>query len=404
VTRHRVGFAAGLVVTVALLAGLLLATAGLVHARREAARSQRIADFLQDLLAATDPERSVGLDVDVDRVVSTARDVFGDDHATVAATLTSRALQLQSTGNLGAAEPLYLEAIRIWREHYGEDHLSVAVTLGCLGGLHYMKGDERAAEEALRESLEITKRAGTDESLALCASRQLLGAILVNRGQPEEAKKLFAEALRIRRKKAPQQLVQIAITLNSLANVTAFAGPVEEAKRLAIESAEAYRRALPDRKLFLAKVDSQTGVYLLQNQDGEAAEPYLRRAVATYRENPDAHLFDRQRSFSALYRWLEDQGDDSAFAVDLYHEYVSATRELIGEDDPRMLNLLVDVGERLERIGRDEEAEPLLTDAIARLEKRDDCEENLERARRVLDLVRNAVVGDGDPEPKETDR
>jgi hypothetical protein len=90
VRRHRVGVLAGTTVVAALVVGLLLATFGLRQARRQAIHSQEIAAFLGDLFISTAPGPGLAApDLDVENVVATARDLFGDDHATVAATLGS---------------------------------------------------------------------------------------------------------------------------------------------------------------------------------------------------------------------------------------------------------------------------------------------------------------------------
>jgi serine/threonine protein kinase len=241
VRRHRAGVLAGSTVVVALLIGLVLATtfyfqasherdaARVEKARadQEAARSQRIADFLQDLFLSTDPARALVRDVDVERVIATARDVFGDDHGTVAATLSSRALQLQSAGELEAAERLYAASLRIWRERYGEDNINVGETYRALGLLQLTKGDSAAAEHALRESVRITRGLGA-ETLTLSESLALLATVLANQGQYDQAIEALRESVRIRRTIAPQQRLQIAITINSLGNIMVISGKEAE--------------------------------------------------------------------------------------------------------------------------------------------------------------------------------
>ncbi len=93
--------------------------------------------------------------MDVESVLDTAREIFGEDHATVAATLSSRAVQLQSSGDLEAAEAMFRQSLQLWRGQAGENDPNVGRTLGRLGTLLVTKGDSEAAEQVLREALSI---------------------------------------------------------------------------------------------------------------------------------------------------------------------------------------------------------------------------------------------------------
>lgn len=74
--RHRLGFAAGALAAIALIAGSVLALAGLVRAQRsaaiaqvEAAKSGRIAGFVREMLAGIDPDRARSMDRNLMRLL-----------------------------------------------------------------------------------------------------------------------------------------------------------------------------------------------------------------------------------------------------------------------------------------------------------------------------------------------
>jgi serine/threonine protein kinase/tetratricopeptide (TPR) repeat protein len=307
VQRHRAGVTAAALIVAALVIGLSVATAGLVQARQEARHSQRIADFLQDLFVSTDPEAALAADVDVDGVLLTARDIFGGDHATVAAILSSRALQLQSSGDLEAAEQLFNQSLNIWREQPDDENANVGATLTKLGFLLMIKGDDAGAEAAYREALQIMQAHTGADSVALCEPMALLGSILATRGEFEESEAMFRESARIRELRAPHQRLQIALTYHQLANVLSLAGKFEELREHAPTTLEAWRRALPEDSLILATLYAEYGTIYLEAENFEAAEPLFKDAVAIYAKHPQAPARRRAAPLRGLFRVTKER-------------------------------------------------------------------------------------------------
>jgi serine/threonine protein kinase/tetratricopeptide (TPR) repeat protein len=307
VQRNRVPVLAGTLALTALLIGLALAVFGLMRARSEAVRSQEIADHLQDVLASTDPERALGLDTDVEETIRAARRVFGDDHATVAALLSTRALQLQSVGDLDAAEPLCREALSIWRRLYGDEDLNVGVALSRLGTLLRLKGDHTAAEEAYRESLAITAGLPDEGGVARSATLFEYAAMLLNRREAARAAEMLRESIRLRRQYAAHQKLQIAVLVNAYANALVFAGKPEEMEPAVRETLAAWRGALPGDSPLLAKVLSQIGFFFLDRGDREEGEPLLREAVTILGNSPEPPIVDLRTAYVGMGRILGDR-------------------------------------------------------------------------------------------------
>ena len=350
--RHRVGVAAGAVVALALLVGLSLATVGLLEARQEARRSQRIADFLQDMLASTDPDQAVGLDVDVEHVVATAREVFGEDHATVAATLSSRALQLQAAGNLDAAEPLYRESLRIWEQLHGKDHINVALTRSRLGTLLRIKGDTLAAEEAFREALRIFAARPDEGGVAAATALFELAVVVQNRGDVAEAAHLMRESARLRQEAAPHQRFQIALTINALATMLNLSGQEAETEPAIRETLAAWRRALPADSPGLAKVLTQIGLWYVQHENLDEGEALLQEAFGIYRSLDDPALTDRKLALQGLARIVSVRDDGSEDYVARRLEFIEFVRSMLEPNDPALAEFFGDYAGYLEDHGR----------------------------------------------------
>ncbi|MHC4967655.1 MAG: protein kinase domain-containing protein [Planctomycetota bacterium] len=329
VQRHRLGVTAAALITAALVTGLSVATAGLVEARQEARHSQRIADFLQDLFVSTNPEQAIAADADVESVLATAREIFGEDHATVAATLSSRALQLQSSGDLEAAEELYGRSLRIWRDQFGDTDVNVGSTLGRLGLLLVTKGDNQGAEEALRSSIEVTDGLPGGARLAACEPMTALAGILANRGEFGEAEQLMEKAVSIRRAEAPQQRLQIAITMNAQANILVMSGNDEKIMAIMPDLLEAWRQALPPQGVFLARILTEISVYYVHRDHQELAEPGLREALEIFRARNEAPTHLHAVALLVLTDLLQERGDDLE-AIPMAFELVDMAPDVDG--------------------------------------------------------------------------
>jgi len=324
INRHRVGVMAGCLVAAALIIGLVFATFGLIEAKREADRSQEIADFLQDLFVTTNPEQALMSDIDVEQTTATARRVFGDDHATVAATLSSRAAQLQSSGNLEAAERMYEESLRIWRSQFGESNVNVASTLSQYGVLLMLKGDNAAAESNLLEALAIYESLPQHPGVAVSEPMTILAHIYNNQGAYAEAESYMREAIEIRRQYAPYQKLQLAITVNSLTNIIALAGDEEKLVEILPENLEAWREALPENGSMLGRILVEFSMVFQRYGTPEQSEPLLREALEIFRSAETPPPADYSRALRMLGRSAEEK-DQLEEALNLAHELVAVT-------------------------------------------------------------------------------
>ena len=62
-------------------------------------------------------------------------------------------------GDYARAEPLFRQALEIWKKALGEDHPDYAPSLNNLAALYQAMGDYARAEPLFREALEIRKKA-----------------------------------------------------------------------------------------------------------------------------------------------------------------------------------------------------------------------------------------------------
>ncbi len=374
IRRHRVGVTAGMLIVAAILTGLSVAAAGFVEAHREALRSQRLADFLQDLLVSTHPESALAQQMDVENVMATAREIFGEDHATVAAILSSRALQLQSSGDLESAERLYREALNIWRNLRGHNDIKVGDTLSRLGVLLMTKGDDLAAEEALRESIAITRSLPGEENTTICGTLSVLATVLANRGEFESAEEHLRESLRIKRAVAPNQRLQIALNLHSIANLLELSGKSEDLKELAPQIIDAWRDALPEDSLLLARLFTEYGSLYLTHNDIEKGEPLLKEAADIFCRTDDLASPHRAIVLRSLHEIINNRR--YSYSKEEYLkaqiEFVNYAREVAQSDDQVLSATLFDVILVLKGMNHPVEAVPLCREVVEMVRRFDD--------------------------------
>jgi len=368
VRRNRVPVAAGTLALAALVIGLAVSVAGLRQASREAAHSAAIADFL----ASSDPNSILGLDIDVKAIITKAHEVFDGDADTVATTLFSRALELQSAGQLDAAEPLYSECARIWKELYGPDHLHVGIVLGRLGTLLMAKGDDRGAERALRDAVRITRGLPGHEHVALSQAMFELATLLQNRRQFDEALELMREAIRIRREATPEQRIQIAIMVSAHANLMAMSGRLANVEPVLQDVLTAWRAAVPADSPLLAKVLVQVASYYLETKQLAEAETLLREGLEACRGRDDAYYY-RDVGLILLARAVSRQDDQTPAFLARRKEYIAYVRGFVEPHAPNFGKILAEYADLMSHRGDHVTALRWALEALEILDAADDA-------------------------------
>ena len=368
--RNRTGVTAALLVAVALLAGLAMATAGFLRASHEflrasheAQRSQQIARFLEDIVVAVNPSEADSREVDVEQVIRQARELFGNDHATVAAALDSLAMRSQHAGDMSSAERLFRESSRIWRMK-GNNTLSLALTAGHLGTLLRMKGDDAGAEQALRESLQISATLPDSRQLPFCDARTELATLLQRSGHLDEAESLVREALRIDRLQPKPRQYQVARNLELLTQILVSAGRNDEAEQTLGEAIGLFRSLVPANSPAAAQFNFAYGHWLRQHGRLEKAEPYLREAVRIYRDMKQPPRDYYLASLDGLFQLLRRRDDALDEATAVFHECMRNMAQMLGPDHPSLGPHLLGYAQALGERNRAVEAIPLLIEGL----------------------------------------
>src|SRR6476620_6702681 len=122
-------------------------------------------------------------------------ETYGREDRRVAVTLSQLAQVYAGQGKHVEAEPLYLQALKIYQSVHGKTHADVAATLNNLGVLHRMYGQYAEAEPLLVRALAIKEQllGGDHPDVALSAAN--LGQLYVAQVQTAKHEPLHRRAI-----------------------------------------------------------------------------------------------------------------------------------------------------------------------------------------------------------------
>ena len=355
VRRHRAGVAATVLITLALLAGVVgtlwqarLADQRADLAREEAAKADAVRRFLVSLFEGASPAVARGreitarelLDIGARRADSSA---LAGQPETRAEILSTLALIHRDLGLYARADSLLLRAESIQRELYGDEDPRLATTQRARGRLRIELGDLAGADSLMRRALAIHRRrlAPTDSVLVVTLTE--MGGLERRRGNYAAAESLLVEALAIDSARYGPDHLEVAMDLANLAVTVSNAGDVPRAVALQRRALEIRRRLLPDPHPSLATSLANLGSELRATGEFAEAEQVLRESLAMRRALfPTPHP-DLAYSLNGLGLVLDSQGRlDEAAPV--FAEALEVRRVTLGPENPEYIGSLHNFG------------------------------------------------------------
>ena len=421
VKRHRVGVTAGATVAMALVAGLALATVGMLQARRaerraeqEAEASRQVSDFLVELFQVSDPSQARGEAI-------TAREILDRGAERIDTELKDqpevRARLLFTMGRVYTSLGLYKDA-----GDYLEDALSIrerllnpgdqaiAQSLEALGMLDWRAGRFPEGAERLDRALQLRTEAFGPSDPHVASTLKNLGTVSLAMGNYDEARSCFQRAVDIYEETLDPEDPELARALNGLGNVLRETGPYDEAlpvtervlgilektlprnhpdlatalNNLAVQHARAAEldtaRSLFERVLTVreevfgpehpevAAALSNLGLVETNMGNPEAARDYLQRAFAIQNEVLDSSHPDLAATAKALGDVLLDLGELEEARV-YYQRALEVQERVLGPNHPLVASTLVGMASVYHGTGDLEEAEATMARAAAIFEE-----------------------------------
>jgi eukaryotic-like serine/threonine-protein kinase len=291
-------------------------------ALNEAARAQRIQQFMLNLFEGGDTEAGPAEDLRVttllDRGVREA-DALGNEPTAQADLYQTLGRIYQKLGQFDRADDLFGRALTARRALFGPDSPQVGDTMVAQADLRTDQARYDEAEQLARQALARAESTLPVGHPLIAAATRTLGRVLEERGQYEAAIPVLAAAMQ--RLEAAGDTLQLAHTAHELANVEFYSGHYD------------------------------------------ASEALNRRALAIYRQQfgeAHPHVGDSIINLGAI----EFERGDDAQAERLYREGIAITEAWYGRDHYRTANNLVMLGRTLTRRDKLEEAFEVLQRAL----------------------------------------
>ena len=274
--------------------------------------------------------------------------------------------ELSAKGDQPRATKLFTEALGIYRSALGNQHLSVAVTLSGLASAAIWANDYAAAERYEREAIEIyqatVSRNYPDHAVALAT----LGYVLTQRGQFHEAEQLLTEAYQIER-------VVFGDNSDVLAQIESHFSLLYDRQGDEDRAIKAIREAISIESKVHGPNHFLTGYYLdtlanlyLKTGDLARAEDTVRQSLAILAASlPGEHLYVASAR-QTLGEVLMSRGALAPAETEL-RAAADINTALVGADHWRTARSAASLGWALIKSDEAAEGEPMLVNARARL-------------------------------------
>ena len=337
----------------------------------EAKKSQKIAEFLQQMLEGAGPSAALGRDTKMLRDVlnRTAQRVGVDlaDQPEVEAQMRSILGRVyEDLGEFGKAEELHRGAVAIRRRLHQPPHIDLAEAIYGLSRTLSNANQFDEGEKLMRESLAMYKQVLGDEHRRVADALNILTNHVQRQGRLDEAEALNRQALAIFEKLYHSQHISIGRTLKNLGDILLERGNLAEAETLQRRSVVIHRAARGELDPELVtRLDALAHVLAIRGNlvDAEAAR---REALAICRKTLSPEQPRLAISMQNLARLLL-QRKKPAEAEALFREALTL-RQTAAPTDPRQwereLGNLADIYLATNRY---DEAEQLYTTALARI-------------------------------------
>lgn len=369
IRRNRVAFIAAMAVLVSLLAGLTGTAWKARVAAEESRKARQVSSFLQQILASVDPNSTPMRDATVRMLLDEASrkiedGVLAEQPEVEAEVRTTIGMTYVGLGVYDAAKPHLTAALDTRKQLFGNEHIDVAASLNNLGLWLKATGKYLQAEERYRASLELRRRLLGEDDVAVAETMNNLGVLLKNLRQWSEAESLHRRALATRRATFGDRHRDVATSLTNLASVLKNVGALDEAEPLYREALAIFRNELGGEHYRVAVCMNNLALLLRETQRFDEAESWLREALTIRRKvfGSEHPAVATGLHNLALILASMDQLDES---VVMYEQALAMRRKLLGDEHPLVAYTANNLSDVLARKGDYESAEVLCRESLA---------------------------------------
>ncbi len=341
VVRHRTGFAVAAALLVALVAGIIGTTSGMLRARRAEARAVKeattagaMSDFLGDLLRGADPWQAGGattLDQVLERGASQIRERLKEEPEARARLLSLIGTSYSNLGKYTEARPLLEDALATHDSAGGGDSKEIVEALVRLANMHIRTKDYRSARGLLERALPMGERVLPPDDPALAATLNLMGVVTDGEGDPKAAKIPIRRALAIRERAFGPDHVRVGVSLATLAEMHEHAGEFDSAAVLYQRALTIMEKTMGPSSAYVATALGMLGILHTRMEDYPAARRFMERSIAIQEATLGPEHPDLAQGLDNLGGMLVEHGDPRE-AKALIERGMAIRRKVFGPD------------------------------------------------------------------------
>lgn len=271
---------------------------------------------------------------------------------------------LRDRGFYVQAEPLLLQAFKLYEQETGPEHPDTARSLNDLAWLYYLQGKYEQAEPLLQRALTMREQILGSEHADTAVTLNNLAWLYMQQSRYMEAEPLYQRALAIREYVLGASHADTALTLNDIAMLYIYQGKYEQAEPL-------LQRALTIRKQVLGPshpdvAESLNNLAMIHYYRSmyEQAEPLYLHALSIREhalglEHPDVAI-----SLNNLANLYRNQGKYEQ-AEPLLQRALTIFEQAQGAEHPNTAIVLLNLAQIYYLWGMYEKAEPLYQRALS---------------------------------------
>jgi serine/threonine-protein kinase len=377
VQRHRVSVTAVAAAALAMTAALFtsvhqarVAAAERDRARVEAAKATRITEFVQQMLRAADP-REAKPDISVADALTVAAkradSSLASEPEVLSAVQTAIGLSYLGLGRYDDAQPLLQRALALRQRLPSEAAGGLAASYRNLAVLYSERGELAPAESLFRASLYTYRSMSAPDSAGIATVLNDLADLLQYKGDLGAAAAMQRDAIAIRTRREGPRSESLASSINALAVITGQQGRWAVAESLSRSALSIETAAHGERHPDVAAVLNSLAFAVATQGRVAQAESLYRAALSIRVSALGADHPETARTYMNLGWLLHDSGRFADATTEASR--VLALRAKLGDDHPAVGSTLILRGQSFLKLGKLDEGEADVRDALRIREK-----------------------------------
>jgi serine/threonine protein kinase/Tfp pilus assembly protein PilF len=268
------------------------------HATSSVETADILVQYAQfELTGKSDPRRATTL---FTQALGIYRSTLGNEHLSVAETLSGLASAAIWVNDFEAAERYQREAIEIFQATVTRNYPDYAVALANLGYILTDREKFKEADQLLTESLQIERTVFGEDSDRIAQIESHLSVLYLREGDPKRAVEAAQRAVDISTRALGPHHWRTGYYLNDLADAQLRAGDLSAAEGTARHALAVLIDALSTQHLYVASVRQTLGETLLRRSLTAAAEAEFRAAIEICTNLTGADTWRTARSEASL--------------------------------------------------------------------------------------------------------